>query len=480
MVASDGGIFDYGSTPFFGSRGGSPLNQSIVGMAESSDGNGYWLVASDGGIFGYGDAGFYGSHGGSPLNRPIVGMASTPDGGGYWLVASDGGIFGYGDAGFYGSHGGSPLNRPIVGMASTPDGGGYWLVASDGGIFGYGDATFHGSHGGSPLNQPIVGMASTPDGGGYWLVASDGGIFGYGDAGFYGSHRGAPLNQPIVGMASTRSGTGYWLVASDGGIFSYGDAGSHFYGSLGGSPLNRPVVGMSALPAGHGYWSTQDNCYYYLQGNQWYSNFCVRYATYTDGSVDTNLWNFYSYPGYGQVPSVLDFQVDLSDPAYFAFRVEELPQIFSYIGEIRIPYDGSTPPQYLVCSQPPLYGTCYWFTLDQIEAALGVGGSSTVPASLANLPPSSAVESTVQGVDTSIETLNQSIADSDGLPNDGESGDYDAFGPRRHGSGPGVLRQARSRSAACERQHRGESRPGAAEQIGPAREEGCNYRTTAA
>jgi hypothetical protein len=36
---------------------------------------------------------FDGSMGGTHLNQPIVGMASTPDGNGYWLVASDGGIF---------------------------------------------------------------------------------------------------------------------------------------------------------------------------------------------------------------------------------------------------------------------------------------------------------------------------------------------------------------------------------------------------
>ena len=209
----------------------------------SPDGLGYWLVASDGGIFNFGDAGFYGSHGGSPLNKPVVGMAATPDGKGYWLVASDGGIFTYGDAGFYGSHGGSPLNKPIVGMAATGDGGGYWLVASDGGIFNYGDASFFGSHGGSPLNKPIVGMAATPDSGGYWLVASDGGIFTYGDAGFYGSAGSIALNKPIVGMAATPDGGGYWLVASDGGIFTYGDAG--FFGSHGGSPLNKPIVAMT-------------------------------------------------------------------------------------------------------------------------------------------------------------------------------------------------------------------------------------------
>jgi hypothetical protein len=77
------------------------------------------MVASDAGIFPYGNAGGFGSHGGSPLNQPIVGMAQSGDDGGYWLVASDGGIFPYGNAGGYGSHGGSPLNQPIVGMSAS-------------------------------------------------------------------------------------------------------------------------------------------------------------------------------------------------------------------------------------------------------------------------------------------------------------------------------------------------------------------------
>jgi sugar lactone lactonase YvrE len=243
LAATDGGIFNYGGSGFFGSTGSLTLNSPVVGMAQTPDGLGYWLVAGDGGVFNFGDGGFYGSHGGSHLNKPIVGMAATPDGKGYWLVASDGGIFTYGDATFYGSHGGSALNQPIVGMAATPDGKGYWLVASDGGIFTYGDATFYGSHGGSPLTKPIVGIAATPDGGGYWLVASDGGIFNYGDAGFYGSAGSIPLNEPIVGMAATPSGGGYWLVASDGGVFNYGNAA--FSGSHGGSPLNKPIVAMS-------------------------------------------------------------------------------------------------------------------------------------------------------------------------------------------------------------------------------------------
>ncbi len=244
LVASDGGIFTFGATSFFGSTGAIRLNQPIVGMATSADDRGYWLVASDGGIFSFGDAGFDGSTGALHLNKPIVGMAATPDGRGYWLVASDGGIFSFGDARFYGSTGALHLNKPIVGMAATTDGRGYWLVASDGGIFSFGDARFYGSAGALHLNKPIVGMAATPDGRGYWLVASDGGIFSFGDARFYGSAGALHLNKPIVGMAATPDGRGYWLVASDGGIFTLGDAS--FYGSTGALALNRPIVGMAS------------------------------------------------------------------------------------------------------------------------------------------------------------------------------------------------------------------------------------------
>jgi hypothetical protein len=246
LVASDGGIFSFGSAQFYGSTGAIRLNQPIVGMSPTKSNLGYWLVASDGGIFSFGDALFYGSTGAMRLNQPIVGMAATPSGKGYWLVASDGGIFSFGDALFFGSTGAMHLNQPIKGMATTPTGKGYWLVASDGGIFAFGDAAFFGSTGAMRLNQPVVGMATTSTGKGYWLVATDGGIFSFGDAKFFGSTGAIRLNQPIVGMAPTGVDGGYWLDASDGGIFAFGDAG--FFGSTGAMRLNKPVVGMAAAP----------------------------------------------------------------------------------------------------------------------------------------------------------------------------------------------------------------------------------------
>jgi len=229
----------------------------IVGVAVRPDGTGYWLVASDGGIFTYGSAPYLGGLGAIQLNQPIVGMASTPSGNGYWLVASDGGIFSFGDAQFYGSTGGIRLNQPIVGIASTPSGLGYWMVARDGGIFSFGDAQFFGSTGGMVLNQPIVGIGAHRDGSGYWLVARDGGIFSFGSSVFFGSTGGMVLNQPIVGMQTTAASDGYWLVASDGGVFSFGNA--PFHGSAGGSCFGSSVVGITSTASATGYWMASSN-----------------------------------------------------------------------------------------------------------------------------------------------------------------------------------------------------------------------------
>jgi ribosomal protein L24E len=88
-------------------------------MAATPDGQGYWLVASDGGIFNFGDAKFSGSTGAIHLNQPVVGMEATSSGSGYRLVAADGGIFNFGDAAPDGSLGGQHLNEPIVAMAGS-------------------------------------------------------------------------------------------------------------------------------------------------------------------------------------------------------------------------------------------------------------------------------------------------------------------------------------------------------------------------
>jgi hypothetical protein len=244
QVASDGGIFTFGSARFSGSTGALHLNKPVVGMAASPDRKGYWLVASDGGVFSFGDAQFFGSTGAIHLNRPIIGMVPTFDGRGYWLVASDGGIFAFGDAQYYGSTGATPLAYPITAMAPAFLGGGYWLVDANGQVFNFGNASFYGQPPYAPGGYRITGMAGTENSSGYWLASANGNVDNYGNAQNYGSPIGSSLNGSIVGMASTSDGLGYWLQGSDGGIFSYGDA--PFLGSMGGQVLNAPMVGIAS------------------------------------------------------------------------------------------------------------------------------------------------------------------------------------------------------------------------------------------
>ena len=245
QVASDGGVFTFGSAQFYGSTGSIKLNKPVVGMAATPDGKGYWLVASDGGIFAYGDAQFHGSTGSMVLNKPIIGMIPTVDGGGYWLIASDGGVFAFGDAPFLGSTGGSAPPYPITAAAPGFLGGGYWMVDANGQVFNYGNAPAEGAPSSAPDAYTISGIAPTHDDHGYWLSSWNGNVADFGDAAHYGSMYGTNLNSPIVAITATRDGAGYWLQGSDGGIFSFGDA--PFLGSMGGLHLNAPMVGITSI-----------------------------------------------------------------------------------------------------------------------------------------------------------------------------------------------------------------------------------------
>ena len=78
-MASDGGIFNYPTktTPLYGSLGATPLISTVAGMASTPGGGGYWLATGDGGIFNFGSAPFYGSLSGIALNAPVIGIAAV-------------------------------------------------------------------------------------------------------------------------------------------------------------------------------------------------------------------------------------------------------------------------------------------------------------------------------------------------------------------------------------------------------------------
>ena len=242
--AADGGVFNFGNATYLGSASQVHPNSPIVGLAGTTDGQGYWQVSAVGGVYTYGDAGFFGSQAGKKISAPIV--ALLPTDAGYVLVGADSASYGFGNAASATAAGG-PLAAPLVGGAINNNGnGGGWGVGADGGVFAVQGATFYGSAGNLHLAKPIVGMAATSDGGGYWLVASDGGIFNYGDAPFLGSLGAMHLNAPIVGMSATGDDQGYELVASDGGVFTFGNA--RFAGSAGNLHLVSPMNSITNVP----------------------------------------------------------------------------------------------------------------------------------------------------------------------------------------------------------------------------------------
>ncbi len=167
LVAADGGVFNFGDASFLGSTysygitgltGSHPLNAPIVGMVADPTGNGYWLVASDGGIFNFGAAPFYGStyslgltglRGSHPLDAPVVNVYPSLNGQGYYMVAADGGVFNFGDAKFSGSaydygytglRGAHPLPAPVTSILPNPDGQGYYIACSNGKVIAIGGA----------------------------------------------------------------------------------------------------------------------------------------------------------------------------------------------------------------------------------------------------------------------------------------------------------------------------------------------------
>jgi hypothetical protein len=254
-VGSDGGIFTFGSAPFYGSTGSLRLQRPVVGITPTVDHGGYWLVASDGGIFTFGDAAFYGSIPGlgfapagssSPkrLNAPIVGIVPSADGGGYLMVASDGGVFTFGDANFEGS-------CPSIGgcsgaaVAVMPDasGNGYWLVTATGHVYAFGDAaTTYGAPG--PQSVPVTSAVRTNDGGGYWILFANGVVDAYGDAPNLGGPTGSvDTVNPATTIFATSDGGGYWVASADGSVFTYGDA--PYDGGASGMHLNGPIIAAS-------------------------------------------------------------------------------------------------------------------------------------------------------------------------------------------------------------------------------------------
>jgi Domain of unknown function (DUF1906) len=214
-----GNVYESPGARFYGSPFASDAGvSSIIGMASTVDGHGYWLVDSAAKVFPYGDAASLRALGHS---HPIKGIVADPNGG-YWLYTAYGNVYNSAGVPFFGSPFASHDQlSSIVGMGATADGRGYWLVSSAGNVYAYGDA--------APLpalapSHPINGIVADPNGG-YWLYTAYGNVYNRAGATFFGSPFASHVHlSSIVGMGVTANGRGYWLVTNTAKVYAYGGA----------------------------------------------------------------------------------------------------------------------------------------------------------------------------------------------------------------------------------------------------------------
>ncbi len=256
LVGSDGGIFNFGSAGFDGSTGSLKLQRPVVGITRTRDNSGYWLVASDGGVFSFG-APFVGSIPGlglhpagsglpNSLDEPIVGMVPSTDGQGYYMVAADGGVFAF-NSPFAGSCPGiGGCSGAAVAVAPDASGSGYWLVTATGHVYSFGGAPYFGAPG--PQSSHITSMVRTPDGGGYYILDADGRVFAYGDANsaLGGLPAGAAGGlDSATAIFDTADGGGYWITTALGKVYPFGDAPSD--GDMSATHLNGPIIAATGF-----------------------------------------------------------------------------------------------------------------------------------------------------------------------------------------------------------------------------------------
>ena len=79
--------FDFGNLSYCGGMNDTVIPSSVVSMASTPGGRGYWLLLGDGSVYAFGDAQWYGDLRGSgwrggplPPGAPVVGIAATRNG----------------------------------------------------------------------------------------------------------------------------------------------------------------------------------------------------------------------------------------------------------------------------------------------------------------------------------------------------------------------------------------------------------------
>jgi hypothetical protein len=239
VVSSAGTVYTAGKGTKHGnaSSGGA---KSIVAIANTTSGDGYWVLGADGKVYPFGGVAHVGDAAGKGT---AVDIAVTGTGKGYWILMADGGIYPFGDAGYASSPRKAGIAGTAVRMAARPQADGYWVLMSDNTIRAFGRAPRLGA----PTDSgTIVDFWPTPSGKGYWVLTDAGVVVPFGDAPDKGDVRRVGIKWSKKGprhIVGTPTGNGYVVVNSEGSLLAFGDA--PLLPSFGGSGMAAVGVAPS-------------------------------------------------------------------------------------------------------------------------------------------------------------------------------------------------------------------------------------------
>ncbi len=194
------------------------LKGRIIAAASNNLQAGYWLLSGKGFIYAGGHAKIYNSFSTNErepaknsslsfrqeiFRHSLVGIAPSPGGRGYWVVSSNGTIWGFGGARRL-----IPLDLPllvrsehsrITAIEPAKVGMGFYVVLADGHVFSFGSALNYGGLNNKNNQNQVVALVVAPGGKGYWLVSKEGQLTPFGSAANLAFTGGLQLNNGVIG-----------------------------------------------------------------------------------------------------------------------------------------------------------------------------------------------------------------------------------------------------------------------------------------
>lgn len=259
---------------------------SVVAIASTPSGHGYWLMNAAGQVFNFGDALSFSSvpaeFSAFPAEEGFYsGLAVTPDGKGLWAVTlGPAGVGGHvntlGMARSFGNFAlpACPAGSPCPcckGLVAATNGTGLVGFTADGHVQILGRARNFGDFASHDPDNPtcenddpdnpscLVGLAAPTNGKGLWAVTLDGHVDTLGrvrNFGDFASGGGGTAGGCCSGLVAPTNGMGLWGFSADGHVQSLGRAPD--LGDL-PTPLSGDgYTSVVATPSGRGLWAVTE------------------------------------------------------------------------------------------------------------------------------------------------------------------------------------------------------------------------------